>query len=165
MMAEWDTYLAEFVLAFLTTMGFALLFNVPPRALLACGLNGAVGRAVRLFTLEVLGFNLVAATYAAALSIATIGYLMARAYRMPRTSFTVTAIIPLIPGVPAFSSMIEMASGNIPAGLESGVLAALITGAIALGLTTVRAVTHRPGIRRYPPTYTLPGEEQPTAPS
>ncbi len=136
-------YLKEFGLALVATLGFGLLFNVPPRMLLACGLVGAVGRTVRLLAVD-LGANMVGGTYIGALAIAATGYGLARAYHVPRMIFTVTGVIPMVPGVPAFSSMLEFTAGNVEAGLVDAVQAVLIAGALALGLTTVRVISRSP---------------------
>ena len=57
--------------------------------------------------------------------------------------FTVTGVIPMIPGVPAFSTLIEFLDNDVYAGLVHAVNTMLIAGALALGLTTVRVVTRR----------------------
>ncbi len=137
-------YLREFGLAFVATLGFGLLFNVPCRTLIACGLVGALGRVVRLVALN-LGGSVIAGTYVGALMIALAGYALARFYHTPRMIFTVTGVIAMVPGVPAFSMMLEFAAGNVDKGLVDAVDTALITGALALGLTTVRVLSRLPG--------------------
>ena len=135
--------LRELGLAFVATLGFGLLFNVPRRALLACGLTGAIGRAVRLIA-QGMGADVVGGTFVGAVAVALVGYLLARLYRVPRTLFTITGVIPMVPGVPAFSTMLQFAAGDIQQGINSAVQTALITGALAMGLTTVRALSHTP---------------------
>ena len=44
--------LRQGALAFLATLGFAVLFNVPRRSLLACGVTGVVGYLARLLALR-----------------------------------------------------------------------------------------------------------------
>ncbi len=137
-------YLQEFVLACAATLGFGILFNVPRQSLFACCLTGALGRTVRLAALDA-GANLEGASYLGAVAVAITGYLMARLYHTPRTIFTVTGVIPMVPGVTAFSSMLDFANGNILAGLVSGTQTVMVGGALALGLTTVRIITRMPG--------------------
>jgi uncharacterized membrane protein YjjB (DUF3815 family) len=137
------SYVREFGLAFVATIGFGLLFNVPRRMLPACALTGAIGLTVRLLTVN-LGASLEAGSYVGALMVALMGYLLARAYRVPRMVFTVTGVIPMVPGVPAFSTMLEFAAGNIDAGLVNLVKTGLIVGALAMGLTTVRVLSRVP---------------------
>lgn len=136
-------YLREFGLAFIATLGFGLLFNVPRRTLLACGLSGAVGRTVRLLAVT-LGASVEGGSFLGAVAVATMGYWLARAYYTPRTIFTVTGVIPMIPGVPAFSAMLEFATGHTDAGIVHAVETILIVGALAMGLTTVRVLSQVP---------------------
>jgi uncharacterized membrane protein YjjB (DUF3815 family) len=135
--------LRELALAFVATLGFGLLFNVPRRALLACGLTGAIGRVVRALV-EGLGASDVGGTFLGAVAVALVGYGLARLYRVPRTIFTITGVIPMVPGVPAFSTMLQLAAGDIQQGIASAVQTALITGALAMGLTVVRVASHVP---------------------
>jgi uncharacterized membrane protein YjjB (DUF3815 family) len=140
-------YVREFILAAVATLGFGLLFNVPRRALAASSMVGGLGLTVRMLA-EALGAGQAGATYIGAVAIALAGYLLARRYRMPRMIFTVTGVIPMVPGVPAFSAMLEFASGNVDAGLVNTVQATLITGALAMGLTTVRVLSRGTGYER-----------------
>lgn len=138
------TYMADFTLAAAATLGFGLLFNVPPRTLVGCCITGGVGHTVQLAATQ-LGASSAGASYVGALVVAVMGYILARVYRTPRMIFTVTGIIPMIPGVPAFSTMLAFASGNIDQGLLNAVQTLLIGGALAAGLTTVRVLTRVPG--------------------
>lgn len=146
-MATLLPYVREFILAAVATLGFGLLFNVPRRALAASSMVGGLGLTIRMLA-EALGAGQAGATYIGAVAIALAGYLLARRYRMPRMIFTVTGVIPMVPGVLAFSAMLEFASGNVDAGLVNTVQATLITGALAMGLTTVRVLSRGTGYER-----------------
>lgn len=123
--------------AFVATAGFAVLFNVPTRMLAVCGLTGALGLMWRAALLEV-GAHAVAATFAGSLIVGVLGYTQARFFHMPRLIFTVNGIVPMIPGVAAFETMVFFVRGDINAGVESAVVAFLLIGAIAFGLVTAR---------------------------
>jgi uncharacterized membrane protein YjjB (DUF3815 family) len=137
------SYIREFLLAGVATLGLGLMFNVPPRALLACCITGGIGRVVRLLCMSA-GISIEAGSFIGAMAVGVTGYWFARICRMPRTIFTVTGVIPMAPGVPAFSGMIAFASGEINAGITASVQAILIGGGLALGLTTVRVLTRIP---------------------
>jgi uncharacterized membrane protein YjjB (DUF3815 family) len=137
-------YMKEFLLSAVATLGFGLLFNVPRHALLACCITGAIGRVVRMGAIDA-GASLAGASYIGSLAVAMTGYLLARAYRTPRMVFTVTGVIPMVPGVPAFSTMLHIASGNYDEGVANAIQTLLIGGALAMGLTTVRVLTRVPG--------------------
>jgi uncharacterized membrane protein YjjB (DUF3815 family) len=135
--------LREFALAAVATLGFGLLFNVPRRTLPACCLAGGAGRLVRLIAMN-LGASPVSGAYFGALAVGLLGYALARVFRTPRMVFTVTGVIPMIPGVPAFGTLLELAAGNFDAGIHNAVDTVLIGGALAMGLTTVRVISRMP---------------------
>ncbi len=137
-------YIKEFLLAAVATLGFCLLFNVPRHTLIACCITGGIGRAVRLLAADA-GASLAGASYIGALLVAIMGYLLARACRTPRMVFTVTGVIPMVPGVPAFSTMLHISNGNYSQGVVDAIQTLLIGGALAMGLTTVRVMTRIPG--------------------
>ncbi len=129
--------LQQGVWGFMATSGFAVLFNVPLRALPICGFTGAMGHMWRRALLAN-GAHPVVAAFVGALIVGFLGYSQARFFRMPRLIFTVTGIISMIPGVPAFETVVYFVRGDYSTGLESAILAGLVVAAIAGGLVTAR---------------------------
>ncbi len=125
---------------FIATFGFAVLFNVPRQTLLACALVGAGGHAVR-YVLRSVGVSNEVATFCGATCVGLTGYLMSRYWHLPRVVFTVTGIISMVPGVPAYEVIFYFNRGDILDGLQSAVRATLLAGAIAAGLSTARILT------------------------
>ncbi len=125
---------------FVATTGFAILFNVPRRALLIAGLIGTAGHLLR-FVLRQVGVSNELATFCGALLVGLVGYWQARRMYVPRLIFTVTGTISMVPGIPAYEVIFYFNKGDILAGLQSAVRAALIAGAIAAGLSTARILT------------------------
>ncbi len=137
-----ETVLLQLLLGFIATLGFAILFNVPHRALLLCSVIGSLGHTLR-FGLVELGVSNVVATFGAALFVGLVGYLPARRLHLARVVFTVTGIISMVPGIPAYQVMAYFSRGDIAGGLDSAVKAGLIAGAIVAGLSTARILTDR----------------------
>jgi uncharacterized membrane protein YjjB (DUF3815 family) len=127
-------------MALLATLGFAVLFNVPPRLLAACGAVGIGGHLVRYSLLQG-GASPALAAYLGALFVGLFGYAISTRYKLPRLVFTVTGIITMIPGIPAYEVLLYFYKGDLNGGLAAGVHAALITGAVAAGLSTARLLT------------------------
>src|SRR5690606_12267087 len=86
----------------LAALGFAILFNVPPHALIACVACGAVGHAIRYLLITYTEFNIVPATLVGATAVGFMGLFFAYHYKMPSAVFTVSGAIPMVPGVFAF---------------------------------------------------------------
>ncbi len=60
---------------------------------------------------------------------------------LPRLVFTVTGIISMVPGIPAYETVIFFSRNDILDGLQSAIRAGLATAAIAVGLSTARILT------------------------
>lgn len=132
--------------AALAALGFAVLFNVPPRALFACMLSGAVGYSVRSILMRQFALSISLATLIAAICIGFIAWYAARHWHMPSTIFSISGSIPLVPGVLAYRTMLGiLLMANLRTQVEVSILietitfainTALVLGAIALGIIT-----------------------------
>jgi uncharacterized membrane protein YjjB (DUF3815 family) len=139
MMLNPGSVFLQAALGFITTAGFAMLFNVPRRTLLACGLVGAGGHALR-YSLQTLGVSTEVATFTGALIVGLVGYAEARRFHLPRLVFTVTGIITMVPGIPAYEVLVFFSEGDTLGGLQAAVRVGLVTGAIAAGLGMARVL-------------------------
>lgn len=144
-----ETLIIQGCMALLATTGFAVLFNVPPRLLAACGAVGIGGHLIR-YSLLHSGAAPTLAAYIGALFVGLVGYAISTRYKLPRLVFTVTGIITMIPGIPAYEVLLYFYEGDLSGGLAAGVYAALITGAVAAGLSTARLLTD-PDLRHIKP--------------
>lgn len=99
--------LDDMFFAAIPAVGFALVFNVPPKALKYCALLGALGHVTR----TVLMHNDVPIVFATLVGAALIGFIgvhLSHRYLAHPKVFTVAAIIPMIPGVQAYKAMIAI---------------------------------------------------------
>lgn len=134
--------LFQAALGLFATLGFAVWFNVPRETLSRAALVGTCGFLVR-FALLKFGHSPAIASFWAAFFIGIFGYYRARTFRYPRVIFTVTGIIPMVPGIPAYEALVHFTKGDVNSGLQSAVKATLVLGALAGGLTAARALTMR----------------------
>jgi len=134
--------LKDALLAAIPATGFAMVFNVPPRVLPYCAAAGALGHSLRTLLLETQLLDLEWATLMASISIGFIGVYWSRKLLLPRPTFTVAAIIPMIPGSLAFKAMIAVVHINekgysqelLAVAVENGLKSVFIIGALAIGL-------------------------------
>lgn len=134
----------DVVLSGIVAAGFAVLFNVPPRLLLACVFAGAAGRVVRDLVMGG-GLNIEPATLAGAVVVGLMGEYFARRYTAPALIFTVSGAIPMVPGAFAYRAMLGLirvsnASGDTGVTLLSEAAinltkTGIILAAIAIGIT------------------------------
>jgi uncharacterized membrane protein YjjB (DUF3815 family) len=109
-MSAWASVLERGLWAGVAALGFAVLFNVPRRALVACaglGASAFMGRAL-LLELELCSIEL--ATFFAAV-LAGVGALsLGRSLHAPAVVFAVPAVIPFVPGALALRSTASLLS-------------------------------------------------------
>jgi len=138
------------VLAAVSAVGFALVFNVPRGALVYCATGGAIGRGLR-YLLVLLGVPIELATFLAAAVVSLLGVYVAQRMRAHPKVFTVAAMIPMIPGVPFFTALIAVVEiqrrGLTPelfsTALTSGLRATFIVAALAVGLAVPGLLFYR----------------------
>ena len=139
------TILEQLATSFVASAAFGLIFNVPKRALVQCGVVGMLGWALYV-ALTQQAVNITAAALIAAGCVAVFSQIMAKLYRMPIIVFNVSGIIPLVPGGLAYNAMRSAVENEFDAALRLGMQAFLISGAIAMGLVLSEVVNR--AIRR-----------------
>ena len=97
--------------AMIPAVGFALVFNVPVKALKYCAIGGAIGHGLRYLGLHI-GFSLEWSTLIAATTVGFIGVHWSHRFLAHPKVFTVAAMIPMVPGVFAFKAMIALVQIN-----------------------------------------------------
>lgn len=127
------------VLAFLISMLFGVLFQIPKRTLLAAGITGAMGWL--FYSILITSQPEIIATLLAAGLIGVLGELFARIYKTPVTVFVVVGFIPLVPGLRAYATILSFTEGNFSQGLQTGIETMFIASAIALGITIVSSIS------------------------
>ncbi|MGF1700687.1 threonine/serine exporter family protein [Photobacterium makurazakiensis] len=133
--------LDDMFFAAIPAVGFALVFNVPVKALKYCAIGGAIGHGCR-FTLMHYGLSVEWATLCAATLVGMIGVHWSHRFLAHPKVFTVAAMIPMVPGVFAFKAMIALVEINhrgftpeLWALLIENVLKAVfVVAALAIGL-------------------------------
>ncbi|MDY6216815.1 threonine/serine exporter family protein [Actinobacillus porcinus] len=142
--------LDDMFFAAIPAVGFALIFNVPPRALIYCAILGAIGHSFRTALLH-FGTSLVLATLLASALVGFIGVQIAQRYLAHPKVFTVAAIIPMIPGIYAYKAMIAVVQINYYGSshelfqqmMDNFVKTAFLLGALVFGLALPRLLFYR----------------------
>ncbi|AJQ92125.1 hypothetical protein YC6258_00069 [Gynuella sunshinyii YC6258] len=98
--------------AAIPAIGFAMVFNVPPKYLAYCALGGALGHGLRMLLLTQGGMQVEWATFTAASSVGLVGVYWSQKLNVPPKVFTVAAMIPMVPGVYVYKAMIAIVEIN-----------------------------------------------------
>lgn len=136
--------LEDAVWSAMASTGFALLFNVPVRTVAGCAFLGAVGHGLRAVLISS-GMGLEAATLVGSTVIGVVGAGFARYWNTPSPVYTISGVIPMVPGVLAFQAMLGLLQvAAAEPGIASAIAfsdvgifvikTALILGAIAIGI-------------------------------
>jgi uncharacterized membrane protein YjjB (DUF3815 family) len=123
----------QLLLSFIASALFAVIFNIPKKLLINSGFVGMVGWMVYILFAEQ-HVNHVMATFIAAFFVAMLSNLFARLYKTPATIFSVSGIIPLVPGGTAFDAMRHVVLNDYNTAISLAAKAFMISGAIAMGL-------------------------------
>jgi uncharacterized membrane protein YjjB (DUF3815 family) len=125
---------------------FGLLYQCALGTVLAAGVIGGLGWTVALL-LANLPHSTVLADLAGAVVVGGLAEVVAVLRKEPVSLLVVPAIIPFVPGFLAYQSMVAFIQGHFVLGLERGMGAAIVAGALAVGLALATAVI-RPLLHR-----------------
>jgi uncharacterized membrane protein YjjB (DUF3815 family) len=128
----------------IAALGFAILFNVPTRTLRGCLVCGAAGHIIRSVIMQ-FGLSIEFATLIGATVVGILGTAFARHWQTPAAVLTVSGVIPLVPGVFAFRTMLGLltlaGAADTTVGLsallevsQNGIKTGLMLMAIAAGI-------------------------------
>ena len=127
------------ITSFIASMAFGVLFNVPRKALLQCGLTGMFGWLIYwgLANYEV---DIIVSTLVAAFVVAIVSQIFSRTRKMPIILFNIAGIIPLVPGGLAYDAMRHFVENDYITAIEMAAKVFLISGSIAIGLVLSEVV-------------------------
>ncbi len=129
----------QLVTSFIASAGFGILFNVPKKSLIQCGVVGMIGWGL-YFLFYINHLNIVYGTFAASFLVGIISHVFAKFYRTPILIFTVGGIIPLVPGGAAYDTMRHFVQNDYNGATSLAGKVLLLSGAIAIGLVTSEVV-------------------------
>lgn len=130
--------LANMLCSFLGTISFSILFNVPGRFYVCCGLTGMAGWICYQLVVGVASIS--TATFFGAALVVLLSRVLAVWKKCPITVFLVSGIFPLIPGATVYYTVYSMVQGNLAEAAVKGLEAMKIAFAIVLGIVFVVSI-------------------------
>ncbi len=139
------------LLAPVAAVGFGMAFNVPARILGWCAVGGAVGRSLRVLLVQAAGMPAAWATFLAAAAVSWLGVWAAQRMRAHPKVFTVAAIIPMVPGVSMYRTLLALSQMQrngvtndlLSTALSEGLNVTFIVAALAVGLAVPGLFVYR----------------------
>ena len=121
------------LLAFISCLGLAVLFNIHAPGGPLCALGGGLAGAVYCITLELSGSDILAYFFSALFS-SVYSETMARIRKYPAISYLVVSIFPMIPGAGVYYTMNYAFRGEMELFAKQGMHTAAIAGIMAVGI-------------------------------
>lgn len=120
---------------FAASFFFALIMNAPRKTLIYSSMAASAGYlAYKIFRLE--GHHLLAFFLGTSL-VAMIGEILARKLKMPATIFIFPGIIPIVPGLGLYETILAFVEDDIFLALETGANTILSIGCMAVAMALV----------------------------
>lgn len=130
------TYYKHFIFAFISTVGFSVLFNVPKKSILYAGLTGGIGWTLYMYS-KGLTLSSTFSIFIASTFVGILGEIFARIDKKPVTTFVIPGIVPLVPGYIIYLSMINLINQDFSTAAKFGTEAVFTSGAISVGIILV----------------------------
>jgi uncharacterized membrane protein YjjB (DUF3815 family) len=138
----WQYYLLIILGGFLASSVGALLYQVPVRQALMCGVIGVLASVVKLTAGEA-SLNIVLSTFLASLLVAFLSHVAARLEKMPVTVFLIPCIFLFVPGAGMYQIVYSLIESR-PADATMYFFETMeIAGAIALAIFAVDTIFKR----------------------
>lgn len=130
----------HFLYSTLATIGFSIYFNVPKSALIPSGLTGGIGWSLYYVLINSTN-NDILSNFIAAIVVAWISEILARKLKHPAILFVIPGIIPLVPGLGMYNTMLYLVQSNYELAIAKGANVLFVGGAISLGVLVVTSLS------------------------
>ena len=144
-MTDWVTILLKAFWCGWAALGFGILFNVPVRNLYIVWIGGAIAGFIKFGVLLFAPVSVILASFLASLTVGIFSTVLAHVRHEPQMIFAIPSVIPLVPGVFAYRTMVGLVklTGNIGTEysftlsqtVHDGVITLFIIMSIAIGVT------------------------------
>lgn len=124
--------------SFLATLAYAILFNVPKRYYVACGVTGISGWILYLAMCRVT--TVAIASFAGTLAVVLISRILTVRKKCPITIFLISGIIPLVPGAGIYYTAYYLVTGQMALAAVKGLESVKVAFAIVLGIIFVVSI-------------------------
>ena len=140
-------------------LGFGVLFNAPPRTLLAIWAGGFLAGFVKFTSLQAIpGAGVILCSFIAAVIVGIASVPVAHSRHVPPMIFAIPSVIPLVPGVFAYRTMLGLMklTGNIGSEysqvisetVHNGVITLFVIMALSLGVAVPMHILTKDSVKK-----------------
>lgn len=130
----------DFFYAFMSTLGFGIIFNVRGKNLFYASIAGGLGWFVYIELVRA-GYSDVISLFLGTIALSIASEICARLFKNPVTVYLICALIPLVPGSGMYYTIFEAVTGNYNAALTKGAQTIFNAGSIAVGVMFVSTIS------------------------
>ncbi|MGF7057317.1 threonine/serine exporter family protein [Brassicibacter mesophilus] len=130
----------HFVYAFLSTIGFSILFNIPKDSVIKSGFAGAIGWIIYIVTKDIFS-SPIAGAFFGAITVGIVGEVMAKYFKKPATIFIIPGVVPLVPGAGMYYTMLAVIEKDFIHAANLGTETIFIAASIACGIIISSSVS------------------------
>lgn len=127
------TEIIQIITGFIGSLGFAVLFNIRGKRLIAAAFGGFLSWTLFVL-LNLFIHNDPVNYFLVALAVSIYAEVMARVMKTPTTTFITTALIPLIPGGSLYYTMAYAFNSDLENFLTKGIYTLQLAAALAIGI-------------------------------
>ena len=137
--------LLDLIYCFAASLFFALIMNTPKNTLMHTSIVASIGYLIYLSCSAQLNTTL--GFFAGTTFVAMMGEIFARRFKMPATIFIFPAIIPIVPGLGLYETMLAFVQNDILSALEIGAdtIFNIVSMAITMALVSAAAIKMKSG--------------------
>lgn len=129
----------HFIFSAFSTVGFSVFLNAPASSLIPAGITGGIGWSVFFYLMGV-SSNSIFANFFAAVIVSLMSEILARKLKQPAILFVIPGIIPLVPGLGMYNTMLYLVQKNYDMAISTGADVLFVGGAIALGVLIITSL-------------------------
>ena len=143
-----DSYYVYAIAAAIAAMGFSMIFNIQRRLLWVVALGGIIAVCTRNFVNFGLGYGPVIGSFMGSFVVSLIAVKAVHWFHVPNHVLTIPSVIPMIPGVLMYRSLLAFINmhgviGEVTHAFANGINSALIILCISLGVAVPNIFARR----------------------
>ncbi|WP_195940629.1 threonine/serine exporter family protein [Romboutsia sp. 1001713B170131_170501_G6] len=123
----------HFIFSAFSTVGFAVFLNGPISTLIPAGITGGIGWTMYYYLMGITS-NSIISNFIATLVVSFISEMLARKLKHPAILFVIPGIIPLVPGLGMYNTMLYLVQKDYDMAVSVGTDVLFSGAAIALGI-------------------------------
>ncbi|MGL4736856.1 MAG: threonine/serine exporter family protein [Cellulosilyticaceae bacterium] len=134
--------ITQLIVAFFATVSFSVLFHIPRKQCMCCGITGATGWLCYLIATN-RGVSVVMASFVATAALTALARVFAVQRRTPITLFLIAGIFPLVPGAGIYYTAYHFIMGENQLAMDKGLETVKIAVAIAMGIVCIFSLSSK----------------------